>query len=67
MDTLEVAATHAASPSSSPNVSVLAVAPSDEPRIGRWPGWVRLAILLGSGAGLWAGIAWLAFHILKLG
>jgi len=34
----------------------------------RWSaGWTRLAILIGGSVALWAGLAWLAFRILKLG
>ena len=67
MDT-HVAATRAvAGPSSSLDLASVAIAPSHDASIGRWPGWARLAILIGGSAALWAGIGWIAFRILKLG
>ncbi len=45
----------------------VAPAPSDEPAVVRWPGWARLAVLIGGAAGLWAGLGWIALRVLKLG
>jgi hypothetical protein len=63
-----VAATPAvAAPSVSLDLGAVAAAPSHELRVGRWPGWSRLAILIGGSAILWAGLGWVAFRVLKLG
>jgi hypothetical protein len=49
------------------DLASVAVAPPDEPAIGRGPGWVRVSILLGGGAALWAGIGWIALQVVHLG
>jgi hypothetical protein len=68
VETLDVVATHVvAGLSRSRDRGVVAAARSDEPAIERWPGWTRLAVLIGGSAALWAGLAWVAFRILKLG
>jgi hypothetical protein len=68
VETLDVVATHAvARLSRSRNRSVVAATRSDEPAVERWPGWTRLAVLIGGSAALWAGLAWVALRILKLG
>jgi hypothetical protein len=67
VETLDVVATHAVARPPSRTLRAVASAPSDEPVVERWPGWTRLAILIGGSVALWAGLAWLAFRILKLG
>ena len=68
VDTLDVAVTHVvAGLPRSRTSNTVTIAPLDEPAVGRWPGWARLAILVGGSAALWAGLAWVAFRILKLG
>jgi len=63
-----VAATQAVAASPvSLDLGAVAVAPSHEPQVRRWPGWSRMAILVGGSAILWAGLGWLAFRVLKLG
>jgi hypothetical protein len=63
----QVAATRAvARPPSSLDLAAVALAPSREPAVGRWPGWMRLAILIGGSAALWIGLGWIALRILKL-
>jgi hypothetical protein len=67
VETLDVAVTGvAAAPSRTRDQGAKAIAPSHEPAVGRWPGWTRLAILLGGSAALWAGLAWVAVLVLKL-
>ena len=56
-----------AGPSSSIDLASPAVAPTHEPDVERWPGWARLAILIGGSAALWAGLGWVALRILKMG
>src|ERR1700761_8247747 len=64
-DTFDMAAPHAvARPSSS--LDIAAAAPAGEPPVRRWPVWVRLLILFGGSAVLWAGIAWAAAFVLRL-
>jgi len=68
VETLDVAVTQVvAGLSRSRTLNAVAVAPSAEPAVERWPGWMRLAILIGGSAALWAGLGWVAFRILKLG
>jgi hypothetical protein len=68
VETLDVAATPVAIvPPRTLNLGAIAVGPSPEPDVGRWPGWMRLAFLVGASAGLWAGLGWVALRILKLG
>jgi hypothetical protein len=66
VETFAVAATHAVATSSPVDLAALP-APPDEPQIGRWPGWARLAIIVGGSAVLWGGIAWAAARVLHLG
>ena len=68
METLDIAATQvAARRSSSVDLGAVVAAPADEPFVGRWPGWARLAVLIGGSAALWAVIGWLALRVLRLG
>jgi hypothetical protein len=67
VDTHVAATPVVAAPSVSLDLGAVAAAPSREPQVGRWPGWGRLAVLLGGSAILWAGLGWLAFRVLKLG
>ena len=68
METLDVAGAQvAARRSSSLDLGAVVAAPADEPFVGRWPGWARLAVLLGGSLALWAIIGWLALRVLKLG
>jgi len=68
VETLDVVATHVvARPSRLRTLNAVAPAPSDEPVVGRWSGCTRMAILIGGSAALWAGLAWVAFRVLKLG
>jgi hypothetical protein len=66
VDTPVVATPVVAAFSVSLDLGAVAAAPSQEPAVGRWPGWARLTVLIGGSAALWAGLAWLAFRILKL-
>ncbi len=65
--------THTAAPravavtSLSLDLGKAAAAPQKELQVGRWPGWSRMAILVGASAILWAGLGWVAFRVLKLG
>ena len=54
-------------PKSVREFGAVAKAPAGEPAVGRWPGWLRVLILFGGAAGLWAGIAWIAMRVMKLG
>jgi hypothetical protein len=70
--TLEVAAADIAARPSSPrdlalDLGAVAPAPAAEPQVARWPGAVRLLILVGGAAGLWIGLGWIALRVLKLG
>jgi hypothetical protein len=68
VDTLDMTATSVvARPVAPLDIGAVAPAPADEPAVTRWPGWARLVILIGGAAGLWAGIGWIAFRVLKLG
>ena len=60
MNTFGVAAAHTVAERSSPWDVRTA------PRVERWPGWVRLSILLGSSALLWVGLIWTALQLAKL-
>jgi hypothetical protein len=42
-------------------------APAHDAAVGRWPGWARLAVLVGGSAILWAVLAWVALLVMKLG
>ena len=65
---MEIAATEVvASPKPVLDLGAVAIAPADEPSIGRWPGWARVTILLGGAAALWAGIGWIAVQVFRLG
>jgi hypothetical protein len=66
VDTHVAARPAVAAPSISLDLGAAAAAPSQELQVGRWPGWTRLAILIGGSAILWAGLGWLAFRVLKL-
>src|SRR6185312_6232161 len=67
VETLDVAATPVVVvPSRSRDLGATVAAPSHEPDIARWPGWIRLAILIGGSAVLWGVLAWVAFQILAL-
>jgi hypothetical protein len=65
---MEIAATDVvASPKPVLDLGAVAIAPADEPSIGRWPGWVRMTILLGGAVALWGGIGWIAVQVFRLG
>lgn len=68
METLDITATKVVA-SSRPmlDLASVPVAPPDEPAVGRWPGWIRVTLLLGGAAALWAGIGWIAVQVVKLG
>jgi hypothetical protein len=67
VETLDVAATPVAVVTTRTRNLGAMSASSPEPDVGRWPGWARLAILIGGSAALWAGLGWVALAILKLG
>jgi len=68
VDTLELTATDVGAPKMPAlDLSAVAVAPQDEPAIQRWPGAVRLGILLGGAAAVWVAIGWIALRIAHLG
>lgn len=66
MKTIDMTATSAVARPASLDRAV-ARAPSDEPEVVRWPGWARLAVLVGGAVGLWVGLGWIALRVLKLG
>jgi hypothetical protein len=62
------AATPVVAVSSMPlDLGAIAAAPSQKLQVGRWPGWSRLALLIGGSAILWTGLGWVALQVLKLG
>jgi hypothetical protein len=68
VETIAVTATQVvAKPPSPVGLGQAVGAPSEEPQVGRWPGWARLLILVGGSAALWGVIGWAAFRFLKLG
>lgn len=68
METLDMTATDMVAPRTPAlDLGAVAPAPSDEPAATRWPGWVRLTILLGGAGVLWGGIGWAAFALLRPG
>jgi hypothetical protein len=68
VETLDVAATPVATvPSRTRVLGSKAAAASHEAAVGRWPGWARLALLVGGSAILWGVLAWVALLVLKLG
>lgn len=68
METLNITATDiVAPPKPVLDLGAVAVAPVDEPAVGRWPGWVRVSILLGGAGALWVGLGWIALQVIHLG
>ena len=63
MDTHAAATRVVAGPSSPLNLAASPRGPID----GRWPGWARLAILIGGSIALWAGLGWIAMRVVNLG
>jgi hypothetical protein len=67
LETLDMTATNVVAPPKPVlDLSAVAIAPADEPAVGRWPGWVRVSILLGGAGALWAGIGWIAVQVVHL-
>jgi hypothetical protein len=47
------------------DLATVAPAPAVEPQVRRWPGAVRMLILVGGAGGLWAGIGWVALQAFR--
>lgn len=64
METLDIVATDVVAPATPVlDLGAVALAPPDEPAVRRWPGWLRLTIVVGGAASLWVGIGWVALQV----